>query len=102
MISWIVITILVLVGIFAIKMNHLRHRFFIIMLILLALFLYASMTFVTTKNEVSFNSVDETFSAFKVYSGWLANGFKNVKSVTGNVIKMDWTSTNATFINKEK
>ena len=102
MISWIVITILVLVGIFAIKMNHLRHRIFIIMLILLALFLYSSMALVTTNNELSFDDTGGFFHAMKVYTGWLANGFENVKQITGNMIKMDWTSTNSSFFDKEE
>ena len=63
MISWIVITILVVVGIFAIKMNHLKHRVFIIMLIMLALFLYSSMALVTTKNELSFDNSEGLFNS---------------------------------------
>ncbi len=101
MISWIVITILVVVGIFAIKMNHLKHRVFIIMLIMLALFLYSSMALVTTKNELSFDNSEGIFNAVKIYNGWLANGFRNFKSITGNVVGMDWSSTNATFFDLE-
>jgi len=100
MISWIVITILVLVGIFAIKMNHLRHRIFIIILILLALFLYSSMALVTTKNDLNFNNTEGFFNAVKIYTGWLANGFENLKEITGKVIKMDWSSTNSSFFDK--
>jgi hypothetical protein len=98
MISWIVIFILVFVGIFAIKMNHLRHRVFIIMLIFLALFLYSSMALVTQDNDLKLDSSEGIFTAMKVYTGWLANGFNNMKDIAGNVIKMDWTSTNATFV----
>ncbi len=98
MISWIVVTILVLVGIFAIKMNHLRHRVFIILLVLLALFLYSSMTLITTKNDVSLDNGEGVLNAMELYTGWLANGFKNLKTITGNVVRMDWTSTNGTFL----
>jgi len=97
MISWIVIVILVVIGIFAIKLNHLKHRVFIIMLVLIALFLYASMALVTTQNDVNFDDSEGFFHAFKVYKGWLANGFENVKVITGHVLKMDWSSTNGTF-----
>src|SRR3989344_221117 len=97
MISWIVIAIPVMVGIIAIKLNHLRHRFFIIILILLALFLYTSAALVTEKNNLDLKSTEGIFNAFKVYSGWLANGFENLKEVTGKIIKMDWTSTDGKF-----
>jgi len=100
MISWIVVVILVVVGIIAIKMNNLRHRFFIIILILLALFLYTSMAVVTNKNNLEVNNAEGVFQLIKVYSGWLANGFGNLKTMTGNVVKMDWTSTNASFFDK--
>ncbi len=100
MISWIVIVILVIVGIFAIKMNHLRHRIFIILLILLALFLYTSIAVITNQNNLEINNVEGVFQLTKVYTGWLANGFENLKTMTGNIIKMDWTSTNASFFDK--
>lgn len=100
MINWIIIIILVIAGIFAIKMNHLRHRIFIIAIILVALFFYLTVTFVATKNNVNMNSYDGFVNGMSVYSGWLANGFQNVKAIAGNAIKMDWTSTNATFFSK--
>lgn len=102
MISWIIVIVLVIVGITAIKINHLKHRFFIIMLVFLALFLYTSIAFITQQNDLNVDSSEGVFEILKVYNGWLANGFKNIKSITGNLIKMDWTSTNASFFEEEK
>ena len=102
MISWIVIVILVLVGIFAIKMNHLRHRIFIIALVLLALFLYLSITLVTVQNELDLSSSKGFFNGMKVYGGWVAHAFQNTKTLTGNAIGMDWTATNASFFESSK
>jgi len=102
MISWIVIVILIVVGVFSIKLNHLKHRFFIIGLVVLALFLYSTMSLVTTKNDIELNSVDGIFSAVKVYTGWLANGFNNVRQITGNAINQDWSNSNASFFNEDK
>ena len=101
MISWIVIVVLIVVGIFAIKLNHLKHRFFIIALVMLALFLYSSMNLVTKQNDVDLTSVDGLFSAVKVYTGWLANGVNNVKDLTGKAIDQDWSNSNATFFKGE-
>ena len=81
MISWIVIAILVIVGVIAIKMNHLKHRVFIVILILLALFLYTSMNLIVKDNDLNLNSVDGLFNVIKVYTGWLANGFQNLKEL---------------------
>jgi hypothetical protein len=100
MINIIVIGVLLVLGIIAIKMNHLRHRVFLILLVLLALFLYGTVTVVNSTNEMNLSSADGFWDASKLYFGWLANGFENMKTITGNVIKMDWTSTNGTFIEK--
>lgn len=100
MINWIIIIILVIVAVFAIKMNHLKHRTFIIILIVLALFFYVSVTFIASKNNLTMDSYDGFINTMKVYGGWLANGFGNVKVLTGNAVKMDWTSVNGSFTSK--
>ena len=100
MISWTVIAILLVCGIIAIKMNHLRHRVFIVLLIFLALFLYGTVSVVNTMNEMDLSSSEGLWDATKLYFGWLANGFQNMKTITGNAVGMDWISTNGTFIEK--
>lgn len=101
-ISWAVIVILVIVGIFAIKLNHLRHRIFILLLILLALFLYVSVNYISVEHDLNLKSSEGVFSAIRIYSGWLANGFQNLKDLTGKIIKMDWTSTEGSFFEDKK
>ncbi len=101
-ISWIIITILVVVGIFTIRLNNFRHRTFVIFLVLLALFLYISINVVAVERDLDFKSAEGIFSAIKIYTGWLANGFQNAKSLTGKAVKMDWTSVNETFFEKSK
>ena len=97
MINWIVLVVLIVVGIFAIKLNHLKHRFFIIILILLALFISTIITLLHDENDFDFKSADGIIKAGKVYLGWLGNGFHNVKLLSGKAIEMDWTSTNRTI-----
>jgi hypothetical protein len=97
MISWIVIAVLVVFGIAAIKMNHLRHKTFIIVLILLALFLYSTMYLVHIQNDLDLDSAEGVYHAGQVYFGWLANAFSNLKSITGSAVKMNWNSVNGTF-----
>jgi len=101
MISWIIIGIIVVLAILVLKMNHFKHRTWVIIIILLALFLYISITVVNNKNDLKFNSTEGVFSSIKVYFGWLANGFQNLKVITGNALRLDWTSTNKTFFDKK-
>tara|TARA_Y100000034_G_C6550883_1_gene237998 strand:+ start:39 stop:365 length:327 start_codon:yes stop_codon:yes gene_type:complete len=100
MISWIVIVILVICGIVAIKMNHFRHRIFILLLVLFAVFLYGTFAAINSMNELELNTSEGIWDAAKLYVGWLGNGFKNLKTITGNAIDMDWGSTNGTLFNK--
>lgn len=100
MISWVIIIVLIVIAFFLLKTNHFRHRMWIILLIFLALFLYISITLVNAKHDLDANSTEGFFNSVKVYMGWLANGFQNLKTITGNAIKMDWTSTDETFFNK--
>ena len=102
MINWIVIVVLVVIALFLLKMNRLRHKFWIILIVLLALFFYVTITLVHTANKFDLSNTEGMFSAGKVYLGWLGNGFQNLKVLTGKAIGMDWASTNGSFLNKTK
>ena len=101
MISMVVVAVLVVIAVVLIKMNHFRHKVTIIVVLLFALFLYSTVTIVNKANEFDLTSTEGFFGAFKVYTGWLGNGFSNLKTLTGNAVKMDWSSTNGTFFSKE-
>lgn len=97
MISWIVIVVIVVLAIIFLKMNHFRHKMWILLVVLFALFLYGTLYVVSIKSQLDFNSVGGFMGSMKVYGGWLANGFQNLKVLAGNAVKMDWTSTNSSF-----
>ena len=101
MINILVIAILVVVAVILIKMNHFRHKITIIAVLVFALFLYSTVTIVNKTNEFDLTSTEGFFDASKVYLGWLGNGFGNLKTLTGNAVKMDWSSTNGSFFSEE-
>ena len=72
------------------------------MLVLFALFLYTSMALVVEKNSLDVKSSDGILNTMNVYSGWLANGFNNLKHIVDKGLDMDWESTNGTFFDKEE
>lgn len=100
MISWLIIGIMVVLGIIVLKTNHFRHRFWIFFLILMAIFLYVSITVVHSKYNLDFTTFEGLSNSVKVYLGWLGNGFQNMKNLVGNAIKMDWTSSNESLLDK--
>ena len=100
MISWLVIAILCFMAFFIMKLTHIRHKFSLVVIIVLLLFLYLSALLVNTENDFDLSTTEGFGSALRVYVGWLAQGFGNIRSIIGNAIKMDWASSNDTFINK--
>jgi hypothetical protein len=101
-VNWIVILLLIVIGIFALRLNHKRHKYLIIFLIIISLFVYISMTVIATKNNLDLNSFNGFIKTAGLYGGWLANGFNNLKSITGNTVKMDWSNTNASIFGSAK
>ena len=95
-----VIGVLVIIAVLALKVNHLRHRIWILALVFLALFLYTSAAIVYSENELRFNSMEGIFNSMKIYIGWLGNGFQNLKSLSGNAVDMDWANSNETFVDQ--
>ena len=101
MINILIIGVLIVVAVVLIKMNHFKHRVTIILLLLFGLFLYSTIVIVEKTNKFDLTTTEGIFDALKVYTGWLGNGFQNLKFLTGNAVKMDWASTNGTFFSKE-
>ncbi len=99
MIDWIIILIFVIFIVLLTKISHFRHRFFVITLVLIFLFLFITWSIVNAKNQLDFSTSKGVMNSIGIYWGWLANSFNNLKSLTGNAVKMDWTSTNASFTN---
>jgi hypothetical protein len=102
MIGWLIIFALVIAGVFALKMNHMRHRVWILLIIVFGLFLSISITMVYKQNQIKLNSAEDFFKAGGIYLGWLGHSFDNLKSLTGNAVNMDWTATNGTFLKEDK
>ena len=98
MIGWLIIGILIVLAIFILKMNHMKHRMWVFFIVLLALFLYISINIVYNKYDLNFNSTEGVADAAKIYFGWLGNGFQNMKTLVGNAVKMDWTSSDKSTV----
>lgn len=78
-----------------IELKRFKHKVFAIFLICLILFAYISSTIVFKGQDINFKSASGLSKASNLYFAWLGSFFGNVKTATGNVIKMDWGSKNA-------
>lgn len=72
-----------------------KHQFTAVLIILLLLFLYITISDIVRANQIDLKSFDGLVNATKLYFIWLGNAFSNLKVIVGNVIHMDW-KTNLT------
>ena len=93
----IIILVLVAVLIYAlIEIQRFKHKLFAFFLIGLLIFGYISTTIVFKDQNIDIKSIDGLKKGFKLYFSWLGSVFGNIKSITADAVKMDWSYKNQT------
>jgi len=77
-----------------IELKRMRHKVFAIFLIVLIIFSYLSITNVLKGQDIDLKTTSGLIQGTKIYFAWLGSAFGNLKTITSNAIKMDWTSKN--------
>ena len=72
------------------KFKEFRHKFGLIVVIVLVLFLVASFGQLYVSNDLNLTSFDGIVKAGKVYFGWLGNAADNLFKVSTYAVKQDW------------
>ena len=93
--SWasILIITMISVGIWiVIEIKRFKHKIFAMLLIALVIFGYASFIIVTQNNDIDFTSVVGISEATKIYFSWMSSIFENLKTITSNAFKLDWSA----------
>lgn len=85
----IVVVLMVFVWLF-IEFKRAKHKLLAIFLIFLLLFTYWGFVASIKDKDINFKSLDGIKTAGQLYFAWLGNVFTNLKSLTGNAVKMDW------------
>jgi hypothetical protein len=91
-----IVGILIAVVWLMLEFKKFRHKYFAIFLIVLILFTYLSFTYVIRGKNVDFGTVSGVINAGKLYFSWLGSLFGNLKFITTNAVKMDWSGQNST------
>ena len=93
--SWTSIFVLAIITIgiwIVIEIKRFKHIIFAILLIVLVIFSYVSFAVVAQDNELDFTSFSGVIEATKIYFSWLGSIFGNLKQITANVFKLDWSA----------
>jgi len=88
----VIILLLAVLGIWIlIEVKRMRHKLFAIFLIVLILVTYLSVSNIIKKNDIDIKTADGFAKTTKIYFSWLGSAFLNMKSITTNAVKMDWS-----------
>ncbi len=79
-----------------IEFRKAKDKIFITLFIVFILLSYFSFTSVLGGRNINFASFSGLSKAGSIYFSWLGSIFFNIKSITGNAIKMDWSGKNKT------
>lgn len=97
--SWTSIFVLsiITIGIWVvIEVKRFKHKIFAILLIVLVIFSYVSFAVVAQDNELNFTSISGVVEATKIYFAWIGSILGNLKTITANVFKLDWSANKIT------
>lgn len=94
--NWIIIAALIVLAFAFLRLRHVKHKVFLISFIIILLFLYTTASQVLSNYDIDWKSFSGVEKGAKVYFSWLGGFFDNLKILTANAVKMDWTQKNRT------
>jgi len=71
--------------------KRMKHKFVAIILIGLLLSGFYSFKVAFKGKEISRNNISDVGKIFKTYFSWFGTAFGNLKTITGQAVKMDWS-----------
>lgn len=94
--NWAIIVVLIVLAFLILRIKHLKHKVFLVIIIMILLFFYTTGSRILAEQNVNWKSLSGLEKGVKVYFSWLGGIFSNLKTMTANAIKMDWTARNKT------
>lgn len=84
------IAVIVVLGLlFLIRFRHFKQKVFVIFIVAVVLFFF--ITSQTLLKGVNLKTTAGIEQAFRIYIVWFGQAFSNIKTITSNVIHMDWS-----------
>lgn len=88
--TFLIICVFVFIFWMIIKIKKIQLKSIAFLILFLLLFIFITGVYSLSGMNVSLKSPSEIFEAGKLYMNWLSGAFDNIKSITANVIRMDW------------
>jgi len=87
---WLIIVVVVIFLLIAFKFKEVRHKFGLVAISIIIIFLLLSVTSIYKTNKDDLKTFDGVSKVLKLYFSWLGNLFKNTGKVTTFAIHQDW------------
>ncbi len=100
--NWLLIAGLLVGLVLLMRAREITHRLSIATIVLLIIFFYVSFSLALKGKDINYKSVEGLKEAVGIYFSWLSNFIGNVKTITAQIISMNWipennvTKTNST------
>jgi len=96
----LIIAVIVILLLVFVEMRKLKHQFIALIILFVLIFSYFGYVVAIKDKNINFKTFEGLKTATKLYFAWLGKVFENTKTITGNVIRMDWKAENDTKKNK--
>lgn len=90
--GWL-IAIIALVLLFLFLRKYIEHKLIVVVLVLAFIFILISFVTITgsiKSHNIDWKSATGIIQVGKVYVSWVGQAFTNIKTVTGNVVHLNW------------
>ena len=88
--TWFLIGVLIIVLLVVFKFKEIRHKFGLIIISLIFIFLIFSFAQVYKTHKADLSTFDGALEVGKVYFSWLGSLFGNVGKVSSYVVHQEW------------
>lgn len=98
--NWWLIGVAILVVFVITRLLHFRtwkHKLYVTLFVIVAIFIYSSFSSVIGGSNIDLKNPSGMLQATKLYLSWFGQAFGNLKTLTGNAIRMDWLPGNSSF-----
>jgi len=90
MFFWVIGAVIVVIIFLLVKARYVKHKLVWVLIFVLVFFFYVSFVWSGISKNVDLRTFEGVKTAGTVYFAWLTNAFGNIKTITGEVINMNW------------
>ena len=98
--QWAIIVILIATIFVFVKFKYIKHKLSWIIVLVLILLFYIGFLASTSGENINFSTFEGSQTGIKLYLSWLGQSFDNMKTITGQAIKLDWGANTTTIRNQ--